>query len=243
MQPPIVILEKLSKDRERSIEEVVGCRAVLSTIYQQAAEMKPLTESAIRGLHHHLLRHYPAAVDYAGAYKTVTNRVVSTNHDTGEERVVLEPAPPGMSTALAMANLARWYHSGASESPWALLLATEFTFRFLAIHLFKDGNGRLGRALFLLILLQSDDTHLADIANFIAIDRHIEHNKTRYYEVLQLASLGRFDANPTQYQYEPVAWFFLKIMQEALADTTKYRLRYANPQKVIRVSFAHSQQL
>ena len=194
--------------------------------------MKPLTESDIRGLHHELLRYYPAAADYAGSYKTVTNRVVSTNHDTGEERVVLEPAPPGMSTELAMADLVHWYISTTIEFPWALLLATEFMFRFLAIHPFKDGNGRLGRALFLLVLLQSDDTHMADIAPFIAIDRHIEQNKSRYYEVLQLASFGRFDADSTHYQLEPVAWFFLKILQDSLADTNKYRLRYANLQKL-----------
>ena len=53
------ILDKLSKDRERSIEEVVGCRDVLTTIYLQAHEFMPLTESTIRGLHQSLLKHYP----------------------------------------------------------------------------------------------------------------------------------------------------------------------------------------
>jgi hypothetical protein len=44
------ILDKLSKDRERSVEEVVGCREVLSIVYLQAAELFPLTESTIGGL-------------------------------------------------------------------------------------------------------------------------------------------------------------------------------------------------
>ena len=37
------ILDKLSKDRERSVEEVVGCREVLVTIYSQARDFIPLT--------------------------------------------------------------------------------------------------------------------------------------------------------------------------------------------------------
>jgi hypothetical protein len=62
----IAILDKLKKDRERSVEEVVGCRQILSTVYLQATELYPLTEAIIRGLHHDLLRYYPQAADFAG---------------------------------------------------------------------------------------------------------------------------------------------------------------------------------
>jgi hypothetical protein len=55
----IFILDKLNKDRERSVEEVVGCRQMLSTVYLQAEELFPLTEAIIRGLHQDLLRYYP----------------------------------------------------------------------------------------------------------------------------------------------------------------------------------------
>ena len=39
------ILDKLSKDRERSVEEVVGSRQVLTTIYMQTNELFPLYQS------------------------------------------------------------------------------------------------------------------------------------------------------------------------------------------------------
>ena len=48
----IYIMDKLKKDRERSVEEVVGCRQILSTVYVQAEELFPLSEVVIRGLHH-----------------------------------------------------------------------------------------------------------------------------------------------------------------------------------------------
>ncbi|OFZ69634.1 MAG: hypothetical protein A2Z01_02105 [Betaproteobacteria bacterium RBG_16_58_11] len=233
------ILDKLSKERERSIEEVVGCRDVLATIYLQAKELQPLTETVIRGLHHELLRHYPPASHYAGQYKTVTNRVIATQHDTGEQRIVLEPSAPGVITETAMRDLVEWYNGAQLEYHWPLLVAVEFTFRFLAIHPFQDGNGRLGRALFLLALLQSNDKCLTDVARFIAIDRHIEQHKTQYYAALHQCSDGKFQPDPARYRYEPLFLFYLKMAQLALADIDIYRKHYADlrrlPETALRV--------
>jgi len=232
------ILNKLSKDRERSVEEVVGCRQVLTTVYLQADELFPLTETVIRGLHHDLLRYYPKAASHAGGYKTSPNRVVSINHVTGKDQVVLDPAPPGIITSTAMAELVKWYNNTIHEHPWPLLVATEFVFRFLAIHPFQDGNGRLGRALFILALLQSEDKYLASISSFIAIDRHIEQNRPLYYTVLHQCSAGKFQADPIQYKLEALAWFFIKVLKSSLADVKFYRKKYASLQKLSSSSLA-----
>jgi len=232
------ILDKLSKDRERSVEEVVGCREVLATIYSQARDFIPLTEMVIRGLHHDLLKFYPQASPYAGAYKTTPNRVISKNHATGEVRTVLDPAAPGVATETAMADLVAWYNANRNESPWPLLAATEFVFRFLAIHPFQDGNGRIGRALFLLALLQSDDEHLAAVMPYIALDRRIEQHRAQYYAVLHEVSQGTFQADPTRYRYEPLAWFFLKMTEAALRDVEHYRGRYMRLQQLSETASA-----
>ena len=226
------ILDKLKKDRERSLEEVVGCRQILSTVYLQAEELFPLKEAIIRGLHHDLLRHYSEAAHFAGGYKKTPNRVIFVNHETGEKRVVLDPSPPGIVTSAAMADLVNWYNLNIHENPWPLLVATEFVFRFLAIHPFQDGNGRLGRALFILSLLQSNDKYLKEITPYIAIDRHIEQNRSLYYTTLHQCSEGRFHNDPQKYKIEPLAWFFTKILRASLSDIEIYRSRYARLQKL-----------
>jgi Fic family protein len=232
------ILNKFSKDRERSIEEVVGCRQILTTIYLQANELFPLTEAVIRGLHHDLLRYYPEASGHAGGYKTTPNRVVFINHDSGEHRVVLDPAPPGIMTSTAMAELVKWYNDTLLNHTWPLLVATEFVFRFLSIHPFQDGNGRLGRALFILALLQSKDKYLMGISSFIAVDRHIEQNRFLYYDILHKGSAGKFQADPTHYNLEPLAWFFIKIIKSSLTDIDIYRRKYISLQKLSESSLA-----
>lgn len=226
------ILDKLSRDRERSIEEVVGCRELLSLVYVQADEMFPLTETIIRGLHKELLRHYPAAERYAGSYKASPNQVVSVNHDTGEQRIVLDPTPPGPQTEAAMRELVSWYNAAIKAHPWPLLVASEFVFRFLAIHPFQDGNGRLGRALFLLALMHGDDASLRRAVRFISIDRQIERHRPLYYTTLQQASNGTFQADPHEYRLETLAWFFLRMTDQALGDVAVLRQRYAALQRL-----------
>jgi len=226
------ILDKLSKDRERSLEEVVGCRELLSLIYLQGQDMFPLSETSLRGLHHALLRFYPAASHYAGSYKTSTNQVVSVNNETGERRLVLDPAPPGPQTDTAMRELVSWYNQSLKEHPWPLLVATEFVFRFLAIHPFQDGNGRLGRACFLMALLQADDLALNTVVRYISIDRQIERHRPLYYSVLQQASDGHYKNDPGDYQLEPLAWFVVRMLDAALEDISILREKYAALQRL-----------
>ena len=226
------IFDKLSKDRERSIEEVVGCRELLSLIYIQGPEMLPLTETILRGLHKELLRHYPAADYFAGRYKSNANQVVSVNHETGEQRIVLDPTPPGPQTEAAMQDLVAWYNRAIPGHPWPLLVATEFVFRFLAIHPFQDGNGRLGRALFLLVLMQGDDPALQQVVRFISIDRQIERHRPLYYTTLQQTSGGAYHPDPAAYRLEALVWFFLKMMGHALGDLGLLRDRYAALQRL-----------
>jgi Fic family protein len=221
------IFDKLSKDRERSIEEVVGCREILSLIYLQGEALYPLTETTLRGLHEVLLSYYPQAVGYAGGYKTTPNRVVSVNHDTGEQKIVLEPALPGVITETAMRDLLEWYNGIIKRHPWAILVATEFVFRFLAIHPFQDGNGRLGRALFLMALLQSDDPALRLIVQYVSIDRQIERHRPLYYSTLQQASGGFYRADAKDYNLEPLVWFFLKMIRLSLGDVSFLITRYS----------------
>ena len=226
------MLAKLSKDRERSLEEIVGSRQVLRTIYMQSNELFPLSETIIRGLHKDLLRYYPAAAYYAGSYKKAPNKVIYHNHETGEKRVVLDPAPPGIVTETAMSELVKWYNDTVHEYPWPLLVSTELVFRFLATHPFQDGNGRLGRALFILSLLHSEDQYLSGISPYLAIDRHIEQNNSIYYKVLHQCSGGKFEPDPRKYQFEPLAWFFIKIFEASMLDIAFYRQRYDALQKL-----------
>lgn len=130
----MMIEDKLSKDRERSIEEVGGCREMLLTILQEYEHLQPLRETDIRHLHDVLLRYYPKADSYKGQYKTQPNSVVLENHATGEKRTIFKTADAGPITAIAMQDLIDWYNVMYISDLRTLAITVEFVFRFLAIH-------------------------------------------------------------------------------------------------------------
>lgn len=222
------IEDKLSKDKERSIEEVAGLRMVSTLIYDQATEMSPLKESDIRGLHKELLQYYPPAAHYVGQYKVASNSVVERvgNQVTRE---VFKTADPGPMTAAAMQELMAWYHQTLPNTLWSFSVISELVYRFLAIHPFQDGNGRLGRALFLLGMLQAPDANLNNVTPYLAIDRQIEKARAEYYIVLRQCSGGIFKQDSKEYHIEIFLNFMLKMMERSLnQDITYYAKKYGS---------------
>lgn len=220
------ILNKLSKDKERSIEEVAGCREFLHYVYTQGSALRPLTETVLRQLHEQLLKYYPKARPYLGQYKIAPNSVVSINHQSGEQKNILKTADPGPATKMAMQTLVDWYRAEIDEHPWTIAVACDFIFRFLAIHPFQDGNGRMSRGLFVLTLLQAPQINLSKLTPYLAIDRKIEQNRQEYYFVLRQCSEGLFNEDPTQYKVYYFLDFMIKIMNLAVDDLPFYREKY-----------------
>lgn len=220
------IENKLSKDKERSIEEVAGLRDVLNIIYAEAKNFFPLREVTLRQLHHELLKYYPKAAPYLGRYKIAPNSVVEKKGNV-VTREVLRTADPGLMTDLSMKELVEWYNAVLPEYHWSLAVITEFVFRFLAIHPFQDGNGRMGRALTILGMLQCPDKKLSAVAPYLAIDRHIEMSRTEYYLALRRCSEGKFLQDPKEYKINYFFSFMLgKLEQSLQKDIATYAGKY-----------------
>ena len=134
----------------RDLEEMKAHNVALRMIEAEAREEgRPLTETFIRTLHQTLLREdyqvtNPDGTTYtihAGQYKTRPNSVRTI---TGE---LFEYASPEETPAL-MADLIAWYNReevAATLSP--IQLASLFHYRYIRIHPFEDGNGRMARLL------------------------------------------------------------------------------------------------
>ena len=134
----------------RDLEEMKAHNVALRMIEAEAREEgRPLTETFIRTLHQTLLPEdyqvtNPDGTTYtihAGQYKTRPNSVRTI---TGE---LFEYVSPEETPAL-MADLIAWYNreeAAATLSP--IQLASLFHYRYIRIHPFEDGNGRMARLL------------------------------------------------------------------------------------------------
>lgn len=141
---------------------------------------RKLTESLIKELHFLLLRNvqftYAKGADgnlikkpvNAGKYKMQPNHVLTL---TGEIHYYTDP----VHVKDEMEKLIKWYRT--EDTLHILEKAAIFHYRFVAIHPFDDGNGRMARLLMNLILMQ---------AGFPPCIVKNEHRR-KYLETLNLA--------------------------------------------------------
>lgn len=136
----------------KDLEEMKASNVGLKMIKEIALDKEqPLTEYFIRTLHQTLLREdytvYRQQPDgtstsyivHAGQYKTRPNSVITS---TGER---FEYASPEETPAL-MADLIQWYNEAEAKGGLSPIeLASLFHYRYIRIHPFEDGNGRMAR--------------------------------------------------------------------------------------------------
>lgn len=177
--------------RDRDEEEVRGYRDALKLIHESGAKL-PITEATIKKLHK-LCR---GEIWDAGKYKEKDVDIIQTYAD-GRSRVRFKSVP-AKQTPQAMAEMVELWQRGLREK-WVhpLVLVAALNFDFLCIHPFRDGNGRVSRLLFLLGCYH----YGLEVGRYISLERIVEDNKERYYEVLEQSSKhwhqGKHDAWPS----------------------------------------------
>lgn len=142
---------------EGDLKDYVDMKAgqVGMMMMQKEASIKdqPLTQNFIRQLHKTLLRedytvyhNLPGGVQtsyviHAGQYKTRPNSVITRYGDR------FEYASPEETPAL-MTALVDWYNEAEASGEYTPVeLAALFHYRYIRIHPFEDGNGRIARLL------------------------------------------------------------------------------------------------
>jgi Fic family protein len=169
--------------------EISGHDEAVKSIEEIIKKERPLTESFIRELHEIILKQ-PYQVDAVtpdgkptkkwvsvGKYKTVPNHVKTK---TGEMFYFASPE----ETPAKMDDLMKWFSEEIKNGEiHTVILATEFHYRFIRIHPFDDGNGRIARLLMNFVLMLKGYPP--------AIIKTEEKND--YYNALEQADAGNID--------------------------------------------------
>ncbi len=168
--------------QNRNEEEIAGYRDVLSLIHEQH-DYIPISPGVILQLHRDLMGHVPAS--YGGRWKDSDNEIAARRSD-GSLSVRFRPTPALLTPAAVETLCATYNDAYANQTCDPMLLAARFTFDFVNIHPFTDGNGRMSR---LMTVLLSERAGYA-VGRYISIERLIEQSKEQYYEALAESSAG-----------------------------------------------------
>ncbi|MBI5298881.1 MAG: Fic family protein [Deltaproteobacteria bacterium] len=200
---------KIKKIRDRDEAEVAGYIDCKKYIFDHYGDLE-ISEHNIRSLHQMMMVYLPESLfppNQKGTYKNIPNSVVRIDHDTGKSEVIFETMPPGSQTETAMRELTDDYRHFIQNPNYSdLEVIAAFIAVFLAIHPFRDGNGRISRLLTDLCLLRQDYL----FCMYSSHEKIIEDNKEQYYIALrqtQISLKTKPDLNP---------WFiyFLKTLDQ-----------------------------
>ena len=166
----------ISKLKDRDSQEVAGYHNLLDLISVSNGEIE-IKENEIKNLHNLLLKYSDKDAWHRGEYKQMSNAVEAANLD-GTKQIIFQTTDPGFPTEDSMRRLIEWFNQDKETHP--LVKASVFTYEFLSIHPFQDGNGRLSRLLTTLLMLKNGYSWI----QYVSFEHEIENNKEEYYRNL-----------------------------------------------------------
>lgn len=179
-------------------KETLRYRTALLLGYESLKNGRPLTTNT--------------AVDVCRAIKDVAldiRRTSGTNLRNQSGRIVYTPPEGEGVLREKMADWERFVHSGTDLDPLIKMAVAHYQFE--AIHPFPDGNGRTGRVLNILFLIEKE---LLDLP-ILYLSRFINDRRSEYYRLLLEVT--------TQGAWEPWVLYMLSAVQET-SDWTRGKI-------------------
>jgi len=190
--------------------DIRGHNEAINFLFKIVKDTRPISETDIRALHTMILvEPYDSPAKTAdglpttkritlGEYKTSPNHVKTA---TGEIHYYATPE----ETPAKMQELMNWYEEVGKQEISPIIIAALFHHKFVAIHPFDDGNGRLSRILMNLILMQNGYPPVV-----VKMDDRIN-----YYSLLSRADVGDI-------------WPFVEYIAELMQTSLQLYLKAAN---------------
>ncbi len=187
--------------QSRDEEEVAGYADLVNTIFENYENI-PLSENYIKQLHQILLKHSTKDEHHRGEYKKDTNRVAAFDENGKEVGSIFETATP-FDTPRLMRELLIWTNDTFADRYFhPIITIGVFILHFLSIHPFTDGNGRMSRALTILLMLKNH----YDYMPYASMESVIEASKDAYYRALHHTQKTVWS---DKVDYEPWLTFFI----------------------------------
>ncbi|HQQ38565.1 MAG TPA: Fic family protein [bacterium] len=214
---------KGKRPKSRDEQEVAGYADLIGRIFDNWKTIK-LTEGWILQLHGILLQFSEKDQTHKGKYKDSPNTVVMTNRQ-GEPVVLFDPTPPYLVKAEMQEAIAWTNEQLEKKEIHPLLIIANFIFEFLAIHPFKDGNGRISRALTNLLLLKAGYSYTP----YVSLDEIIEQTKAEYYLALRATQKNH------QTKHEDITPWVEYLLSSLLKQSEKARklMESEQPEKLL----------
>lgn len=175
----------------RSLEliEVLNYVTTAEYAFAEIADGRPLGLAMVEDMQGRLARGTPADTEQAGHVRTIQVAIGDAGGSIETARYV--PPPPGPELERAMRDLLDWANGSRKAGRDPVVAAAMAHYQFESLHPFNDGNGRIGRLLVVLQLIQ--DQALED--PLLSISPWFEQRRRDYQDhLLEVSASGDWDS-------------------------------------------------
>lgn len=170
-----VLESNITNKKNQDIREVYSYLRALQ-LGEELLKVMPISTRMILKLHEEILQGGRGQNRSPGTYRTIQNWIGPSNKI--EEASYIPPEPQKVNDY--MSNLEIYINEDSKEDLHPIIKVAIIHAQFESIHPFLDGNGRLGRILIMLYLL--DKKVISKPSLFIS--EELEKNKFKYYTLL-----------------------------------------------------------
>jgi Fic family protein len=187
----------------RTTDEVQSYYHALDSLLRTPLE---LSEEKILSIHRQL---YPDG----GRYKILPNDMKGQLFDPDTGPFVIKTTPPELVRSKMQQLIQFTNKELGRDKIHPLITIALFSYEFLLIHPFADGNGRTARILIVLLLLMAG----YDFIKYVPFEKQLHENKWLYYRVLYNAQTKRGTGKEVITQ-----WVFFLLYSLRLITTHKH---------------------
>ena len=214
----------LQKFTDRDKQEVQGYFELLENVFTSWKHI-PFTEGVIKQLHRELLKYADKDERHRGEYKKIENSVEMFDESGKSVGVIFETVPAYLTPKRVEELVEQTADALKQSESHPLVIIGSFLVKFLAIHPFKDANGRMSRALTNLLLLRAGYGYVP----YVSLDEIIEQTKAEYY--LSLRATQKRHKTGSE-DITPWARYLLNALTEQ-AERARHLMENDQPEKIL----------
>lgn len=184
----------------RSYRRLTGVKDILDSYEKIDCEVLPFCTRVIKEAHKDLLERGRGQNKLPGEFRKTQNWIGGNMPSTA----AFVPPPADMVNEL-LSDLENFWHNDEIYVPDLIKIAISH-YQFETIHPFLDGNGRIGR---LILMLQLVDSGLLELPT-LYLSKYFERNRKQYYDALSLVRENN-DINQ-----------WIRYFLQGVCDTAKY---------------------
>lgn len=175
--------------RSLELTEVLNYVETAEFAFAEIADGRPLGVAMVEDMQGRLSRGTPADTEQAGHIRTIQVAIGEAGGSIETARYV--PPPPGPELERSVRDLLDWANASRQRGRDPVVAAAMAHYQFESLHPFNDGNGRIGRLLVVLQLIQ--DQALED--PLLSISPWFEQRRRDYQDrLLEVSVTGDWDS-------------------------------------------------